>query len=86
MKVEPTLSDLPSRGQGVERGEKGVVTKLLANGIVQVRLKEGQLVAAHFSERLRLCPVRLLVGDRVLVQTSALDPSRGRVLQKLGED
>jgi translation initiation factor IF-1 len=78
-------SPICRRGGRASSGEKRA-TKLLANGIVQVRLKEGQLVAAHFSERLRLCPVRLLVGDRVLVQTSALDPSRGRVLQKLGED
>lgn len=86
LKVEQTLADLPARGGEGPPGERAVVTKLLANGLTQVRLKDGRIVAAHLSERLRLNPVRLLAGDEVLVALSAYDPSRGRILRKVEAD
>jgi translation initiation factor IF-1 len=83
LKVEQTLTDLPARGGESQPGERALVIKLLANGLVQTRLKDGRMVLAHLSERLRLNPLRLLAGDEVLVQLSAHDPSRGRILRKI---
>jgi translation initiation factor IF-1 len=83
LKVEQTLTDLPARGEESQTGERALVIKLLANGLAQTRLKDGRMVLAHLSERLRLNPLRLLAGDEVLVQLSAYDPSRGRILRKI---
>ena len=62
--------------------ERGIVTKILPNGIFQVRLRDGRYIVAHLAERLRLNPIRLFPGDEVLVQVTKNDPSRGRILRK----
>jgi translation initiation factor IF-1 len=57
----------------------GVVTALLPNLMSRVLLDNGQEILATNSGRLRRNRIRLLVGDRVTVEMTPYDLSRGRV-------
>jgi translation initiation factor IF-1 len=48
-----------------------------------VRLDAGGSVTAHIADRVDRNFVRVLVGDRVRIALSQVDPSRGRILEKL---
>jgi translation initiation factor IF-1 len=55
------------------------VAEALANGMFRVDLPNGHKVLAHVSGKIRLHFIRVLVGDRVLVELSPYDLARGRI-------
>jgi len=57
----------------------GVVTALLPNLMSRVLLDNGQEILATSSGRLRRNRIRILVGDRVTVEMTPYDLSRGRI-------
>jgi translation initiation factor IF-1 len=57
----------------------GVVTELLPNFMSRVLLDSGQQILALSSGRLRRNRIRLLVGDRVTVEMTPYDLSKGRI-------
>ena len=57
----------------------GKVVKMGNNGIFQVELDDGKVVNAHMSGKLRMNFVRIKEGDRVTVETSPQDESKGRI-------
>jgi translation initiation factor IF-1 len=57
----------------------GRVVEVLPNGMFQVELENGARVLAHVADRLGTHFVRLLAGDRVQVELSESDQSRGRI-------
>jgi translation initiation factor IF-1 len=61
----------------------GVVAELLPSGLYRVRLDEGAVVMAHIADRMDRNFVRILVGDRVRLELSPLDVTRGRIVEKL---
>lgn len=60
----------------------GLVEEALPQGLYRVRLDNGSRVLASVDGLARKIIVKVLPGDRVLVETSVLDPSRGRIKQK----
>jgi translation initiation factor IF-1 len=52
--------------------------------LYRVKLDAGSQVTAHIADRMDRNFVRVLVGDRVRIELSPLDSSRGRIVQKLG--
>ena len=58
---------------------EGTVTEALPNGMFRIELANGHKVLAHASGRIRLNFIRVLPGDRVLVELSPYDLSRGRL-------
>ena len=58
---------------------EGVVKEALPNAMFRVELSNGHKVLAHISGRIRLHYIRILPGDRVLVQLSPYDLTRGRI-------
>ena len=60
----------------------GQVTAALPNAMFQVQLGNGSSVTCHVSGQLRMNYVRIQPGDRVRVQTSPGDPSRGRIISR----
>ena len=58
---------------------EGVVKEALPNAMFRVELANGHQVLAHASGKMRLHFIRILLGDRVLVELSPYDLSRGRV-------
>jgi translation initiation factor IF-1 len=58
---------------------EGTVMEPLPNAMFRVELPNGHLVLAHASGKMRLHYIRILRGDRVLVELSPYDLSRGRI-------
>ncbi len=62
---------------------EGKVVKTLPNAMFQVELANGHQVLAHVSGKMRMHFIRILPGDRVLVELSPYDLSRGRITYRL---
>ena len=58
---------------------EGKVVEALPNAVFRVELPNGHIVLAHISGRMRVHYIRILPGDRVLVELSPYDLSRGRI-------
>ena len=58
---------------------EGVVMESLPNAMFRVELANGHRVLAHISGRIRVHYIRILPGDRVLIELSPYDLSRGRI-------
>ena len=61
----------------------GVVMAQLPSGLYQVELEGAQRITAHASGRPERNFVRVLVGDRVAVELTPRDLTRGRIVRKL---
>ena len=62
---------------------EGKVINRLPNTMFDVELSNGHRVLAHISGRMRKHYIKILPGDRVLVELSPYDLSRGRVTYRL---
>lgn len=58
---------------------EGTVTEPLPNAMFRIELANGHNVLAHVSGKIRLNFIKILPGDRVLVELSPYDLSRGRI-------
>jgi translation initiation factor IF-1 len=58
---------------------EGVVVEPLPNAMFRVELDNGHKVLAHISGKMRMHYIRILPGDRVTVELSPYDLSRGRI-------
>jgi len=58
---------------------EGTITEPLPNAMFRVKLENGHEVLAHISGRMRMNYIRILKGDRVLVELSPYDLTRGRI-------
>jgi translation initiation factor IF-1 len=58
---------------------EGTVTEALPNTQFRVELESGHNVLAHISGKMRMNYIRILPGDRVKVELSPYDLSRGRI-------
>lgn len=58
---------------------EGIVVEPLPNAMFRVELDNGLKVLAHVSGKIRMNFIRILPGDRVLVELSPYDLSRGRI-------
>lgn len=57
----------------------GVVAETLPNTTFRVKLENGHIVTAHISGRMRKNYIRILTGDKVTVQLTPYDLSKGRI-------
>lgn len=58
---------------------EGTVIELLPNATFLVRLDQGHEVMAHISGKMRINNIRVIKGDRVVVELSPYDLRRGRI-------
>jgi translation initiation factor IF-1 len=58
---------------------EGVVLEPLPNAMFRVELQNGHKVLAHISGKMRMNFIKILPGDRVMVELSPYDLSRGRI-------
>jgi translation initiation factor IF-1 len=58
---------------------EGVVVESLPNTLFQVDIGNGHMILAHISGKLRMNFIRILPGDKVTVQMSPYDLTRGRI-------
>jgi translation initiation factor IF-1 len=59
---------------------EGKVTEALPNAMFHVELENGHRILAHVSGKLRMHYIRILPGDRVTVELSPYDLTRGRIV------
>lgn len=75
---EKTSSSGKEEGIQVE----GTVIEPLPNAMFRVELDNGHRVLAHISGKMRMHYIRILPGDRVLIELSPYDLTRGRVVYR----
>jgi translation initiation factor IF-1 len=62
---------------------EGEVTEALPNAMFRVKLETGQMVLAHVSGKIRRHWIRILPGDKVKVELSPYDLTRGRITYRM---
>ncbi|MEK7142738.1 MAG: translation initiation factor IF-1 [Patescibacteria group bacterium] len=62
---------------------EGIVTEALPNALFRVELENGQIILAHISGRIRLNYIKILSGDKVQVELSPYDLTKGRITRRL---
>ncbi len=62
---------------------EGIVIEPLPNAMFRVKLENGHQVLAHVSGKLKLNFIRILTGDRVKLELSPYDLTRGRITYRL---
>jgi translation initiation factor IF-1 len=58
---------------------EGVVVESLPNATFKVELENGHIVLAHISGKMRMHFIKILPGDKVTVEISVYDLSKGRI-------
>lgn len=61
----------------------GTVKELLPNTMFRVELENGHVVLAHISGKMRMHFIRILPGDRVMLEMSPYDLSKGRITYRI---
>lgn len=69
-------SDMPKEGV-IE--VQGTITETLPNAMFRVQLDNGHKILAHISGKMRMHFIRILPGDKVTVELSPYDLTRGRI-------
>ena len=70
----------PEKESGIE--VQGVVVENLPNTMFKIRLDSGHELLAHISGKIRMHYIKILPGDRVLVELTPYDLTRGRILYR----
>ena len=63
--------------------EKGQVVEALPNLSFRVVMENGEKILAHLAGKLKIHRIKVLRGDRVLVERSPYDSKRGRIVYRL---
>ncbi len=62
---------------------QGKVVEVLPHAMFRVQLETGQKILAHLSGKLRIHHIKILQGDKVLVELSPYDLMRGRITYRM---
>ncbi len=79
-KVKERGPDTSNKEEGIEI--EGTVLEPLPNAMFKVELDNGHQVLAHISGKMRMHYIRILPGDKVLIELSPYDLTRGRVIYR----
>ena len=71
------LGELMAKEKGI--AVEGVVVEALPNAMFRVELDNGHRVLAHISGKMRMNYIKILPGDKVTLEVSPYDWSRGRI-------
>ncbi|HOJ42983.1 MAG TPA: translation initiation factor IF-1 [Syntrophorhabdaceae bacterium] len=69
------------KGEGIEI--EGTVIEPLPNAMFRVELPNGHKVLAHVSGKMRMHYIKILKGDKVVVELSPYDLTRGRIIYRV---
>ncbi len=59
--------------------QDGTILEALSNAMFRVELENGHVITAHISGKMRMYYIKILPGDRVKVEMSPYDLSKGRI-------
>jgi len=63
--------------------EKGEIIEVLPNLLFKVKMEDGEEILAHLGGKMKINRIKVLSGDRVLVERSKYDKKRGRIVFRL---
>ena len=78
--TERNAEDMPKKDGAIEI--EGTIVESLPNAFFRVELDNGHKVLAHISGKMRMHYIRILPDDRVVVELSPYDLSRGRIVYR----
>ena len=58
----------------------GIVSEILRNAVFKINLENGHEILAHIAGKMRMNNIRIAVGDRVVVEMSPYDLTKGRII------
>ena len=59
--------------------QDGTITEALSNAMFRVKLENGHVITAHISGKMRMHYIKLLPGDKVRLEMSPYDLTKGRI-------
>ena len=59
--------------------QDGTIIEALSNAMFRVELENGHIVIAHISGKMRMNYIKILVGDKVRLEMSPYDLTKGRI-------
>ena len=59
--------------------QDGVITEALSNAMFRVQLENGHIITAHISGKMRMNYIKILTGDKVRIEMSPYDLTKGRI-------
>ncbi len=62
---------------------EGKVIESLPNAVFRVQLDSGQVVLGHLSGKMRVNMIRVLTGDRVIIEMTPYDLTKGRITRRM---
>ncbi|MFK7904275.1 MAG: translation initiation factor IF-1 [Chitinophagales bacterium] len=62
--------------------QDGIVTEALSNAMFRIQLENGHIVVSTISGKMRMNYIRILPGDKVALEMSPYDLSRGRIIYR----
>ena len=74
---------MPSNGKKDKTLIEGSVLESLPNTLFRVTLDDGRDILAHLSGKMRMNYIKVLPGDRVRVEMSDYDDTKGRIMHRL---
>lgn len=69
-----------TKQQSIE--QDGTITEALSNAMFRVELENGHMITAHISGKMRMNYIKLLPGDKVKLELSPYDLSKGRIIMR----
>jgi translation initiation factor IF-1 len=79
----PTRVETKKEKEGMSKTgtieQDGVIKEALSNAMFRVELENGHVIVAHISGKMRMHYIRILPGDKVKVEMSPYDLSKGRI-------
>lgn len=61
---------------------EGFVTEALPNTLFRVKLEDGRIILCHLAGKMRIHYIRILPGDKVRVEMSPYDQTKGRIVYR----
>ncbi len=79
------MSDVSSKGKADKLNNKieGRVEEALPGTTFRVKLDNGVEILAHLSGKMRMYYIKILPGDRVILEMTPYDKTRGRIIRRL---
>ena len=74
------MSDMNSKKEVIEL--EGVVIENLPNALFRVKLENGHVILAHISGKMRMHYIKIIPGDRVSIEMTPYDLSKGRIVYR----
>jgi translation initiation factor IF-1 len=62
---------------------EGKIVESLPNALFRVQLEAGQTVLGHLAGKMRVNMIRVLPGDRVIIEMTPYDLNKGRIIRRL---